>query len=1207
VAWILAAAVVVWAWSARAADPADQKDTKEAPKESSGVRPEIQMRERLDRASEAFQHGRFEDARKDYEAATKEDPGNMRAWVGLGWSYWQLGDRQKALKTWNDLLKVNPGDTKILLALGQAHEAMGSWKEALDYYDGLLKKGAEQQQAHLGRARVLEQMQRWSEAEKEYRIFLKEAPGDPNAQFALARVLLVQKRRPEAEAILRQLAAKSPEPKYLRILGDGMLQLGRYDEAENYYRKSLEREPDHRGTVLSLSRAYARDHRYDDAVAVLKPFVDRHPGDEQAREELARAAANAGNVVEAERQFRVLIQKHPDDDQWAMRLAKMYRAVGRSDEGVAVAREVVQRNPKDVDALGFLADDAQLSGNFDEAIRLLDELAAVQPIPSRLSQLGRLHILRAQALADRDDKMAADAEFRAAAQAFSVASKIDPTDSDPVLGMVTAQRLSGQADVAAAEAERVLQQHPNLEAMRLEAIQSYMQLEQFDDAERHLLALLNIHPRNVGLEQQLAMLDFNEGQREDAVARLEGMLKNPLNLRVPVLLYHGISRAPRTPSAMPVQNFRDQMMALQRAGYQPITLEQFIDFAEGRGQLPPKPIFITFDDARADTIENGDPVLKEMGFHAAMFIPTGEIGLHGAYYAPWRTLNDLYRTGRWDMQCHANLGHRTVPVDAQGHEGRFFSDRQWLADQNRLETEAEFAKRIDDDYRTCREVLESRIPGEKAVAWAYPFGDLGQRRFTNEPNAVQLNVDSASKYYRAAFVEAPFGMASPAASHMRFPRYEMAPDSKGDDLLRLLTIADPENSTLYLLAQFYAWSGRFAEANAIYDNLESRGYDKATLLVARAQAQQWNGNFGAARDLYSEALAMNPNDPNLQRKVQSLDLQVAPTVGADGMYYSDNSDRRNYSVGPTGKFYLTDRFSIAATYQYREFLQDNFNLSRLAAPSGSDGTSGGTTGTAPTPGTTTAALTLLPPGTTGRAKLKTTGHEVQGQLEYQVDARTAFSIAGGIADFDDKSSPKVLPGPNPDPYPVVSGRAAFGLTDYSDIAVGGSHGYVPAAGTILDGTEYSGGQLQVRLHPLETWTLFGQGLGEYYDGGNDRIAAVGRLTKLVWRDPAIELGYQFLYDDAKEENPFFYTPNRFIGNEAVIGGAFGSGKPLRLEIAGTVGEGSEKGGSIEFEGSIVGGLRLQITPYFGLLVSGGRTQAANFSSYETRGSLQVKF
>src|SRR4029077_3443972 len=117
----------------------------------------------------------------------------------------------------------------------------------------------------------------------------------------------------------------------------------------------------------------------------------------------------------------------------------------------------------------------------------------------------------------------------------------------------------------------------NLDSMRLEAFQSYSQKGRYEDAERHLRILLKEYPANIGLLQQLAMLDFNEGQRQEATARLEGLLKQMLKNRVPVLLYHGISSTNRVPTAMPVANFRDQMMALKRAGYQSVTLEQFLD------------------------------------------------------------------------------------------------------------------------------------------------------------------------------------------------------------------------------------------------------------------------------------------------------------------------------------------------------------------------------------------------------------------------------------------------------------------------------------------------------------------------------------------------------------------------------------------------------------------------------------------------------
>ena len=39
---------------------------------------------------------------------------------------------------------------------------------------------------------------------------------------------------------------------------------------------------------------------------------------------------------------------------------------------------------------------------------------------------------------------------------------------------------------------------------------------------------------------------------------------------------------------------------------------------------------------------------------------------------------------------------------------------------------------------------------------------------------------------------------------------------------RVLRTADPENSTLFLIATLYAWSGRFADAEALFDDLEKR-------------------------------------------------------------------------------------------------------------------------------------------------------------------------------------------------------------------------------------------------------------------------------------------------------------------------------------------------------------------------------------------------
>ncbi|HSD11266.1 MAG TPA: tetratricopeptide repeat protein [Candidatus Binatia bacterium] len=1170
------------------------------------------LRVELDRASQAFEQGRFEEARRGYQRATELDPGSIRAWTGLGWSLWQLGDHGRALKIWNDLLKVNPNEPKILLAVAQAHEENGDLDRALGFYDRLLKQKAEAREAHLGRARVLERLGNPAAAEADLQEVLRQSPGDVAAQFELARVYLALNRNAEAEQLLKRLAAHSPQPKYLRLLGDGMLALGRYDEAASYYKRSLATEPDHRGTVLGLGRAYARNHRYGEAVAAFKPYLDRHPDDDAMREELAKDAGSAGNFAEAERQWQYLVHAHPDDPRYAIALAKSYRQAGKFDEALQTAREVVARDPKNADALGILADDAALSGREEEAIRWLEQLLAAQPEPTRANQLGRLRLGRGDRFANADDDEHAKVEYQAAARAFELSIRLEPTGSDAPLGLVSALRLGGDTERAAATGEQFIRRQPNLQPMQRELYQTYAQMGDYDNAEKYLNMLLKDNPGNVILEQQLALVEFNRGDHEQAIARLQKLLQQqPLRKRVPILLYHGVSRFPRTPSAMPAENFRDQMLALKRDGYTTITVQQFLDFMDGRGTLPPKPILITFDDARADTIENADPIFKELGFRAAMFVPAGEIGLHGPYYAPWRKLAELQQTGRWEMQCHANLGHRKVQTDAQGHEGLFFTDRQWLPDKQRLETEAEFYRRLDDDYRTCREVVQREVPGSHVVGYAYPFGDIGQRRFNNEPAAIKVNLDVVSKYYSVGFVEDPLGMATPTTPRFRMPRYELPADSKGEDLMRTLRTADPENSTLFMVATLYAWSGRFSDAEALFDDLEHRGYDKATLLATEGQVRQWNGDFGGARDLLTSAKTLRPDDPTIQRRIDALDRHVAPIGGASGSYYSDNRDRSNFSVGPHGKVWLTDRLALTANYQYRDFKQSNFNLSLL--PSAEPSPTPPPTSTSPTPvsGTTTsgligrraAAQVVAPP--TPTADLHATGHQFEGAFEYALDWRTGFSIGGGVADFSDESSPKVLEGPQTEW--LLSGRINLGLGDWGDASAAGSRGYVPAAGTILDDLTYAGGFGLLRLYPVEKFTLELLGGGASYSDDNNRTYGHARLTRLFWTDPDLELGYQFVYDDAKEQNPFFYTPDRYIANEGVAAFRWGGNRPVNLTSAIAMGAGNERGGNPQFEVSAVGGVEFRLFDRVRMVVAGGQTQSAGFHSYEMSGSLSIRF
>ena len=101
---------------------------------------------------------------------------------------------------------------------------------------------------------------------------------------------------------------------------------------------------------------------------------------------------------------------------------------------------------------------------------------------------------------------------------------------------------------------------------------------------------------------------------------------------IPVLLYHGIgpesafSNPSDAPYGIGTEDFAKQMTLIEHAGYQTIDLQTFIDFVGGKPvDLPPRPLLLTFDDARADSWTGADSILRKLHFNAVMFVDVGRV------------------------------------------------------------------------------------------------------------------------------------------------------------------------------------------------------------------------------------------------------------------------------------------------------------------------------------------------------------------------------------------------------------------------------------------------------------------------------------------------------------------------------------------------------------------------------------------------------
>jgi peptidoglycan/xylan/chitin deacetylase (PgdA/CDA1 family) len=121
-------------------------------------------------------------------------------------------------------------------------------------------------------------------------------------------------------------------------------------------------------------------------------------------------------------------------------------------------------------------------------------------------------------------------------------------------------------------------------------------------------------------------------------------------LRVPVLMYHEIADVAATPSRLAVSPnaFADQLAYLRDTGFNSITAGALSAIlAGGTGDLPERPVVLTFDDGYGDFYSQAMPLLKQHGFTATLFMTTGWVGKEGEKkrMLNWRELAEAEQTG----------------------------------------------------------------------------------------------------------------------------------------------------------------------------------------------------------------------------------------------------------------------------------------------------------------------------------------------------------------------------------------------------------------------------------------------------------------------------------------------------------------------------------------------------------------------------------
>ena len=340
------------------------------------------------------------------------------------------------------------------------------------------------------------------------------------------------------------------------------------------------------------------------------------------------------------------------------------------------------------------------------------------------------------------------------------------------------------------------------------------------------------------------------------------------------------------------------MRAITAAGYTPVTASQVNDWMYGRAELPPKPIMITFDDARLDGMQNGDPILEKYHLKATMFVPLVNVDRNLPGYTSWDQLIAFQKTGRWEMQSHGDIAHIRIPIDPEGRSGLYLVNPQWLATENRYEPVEEWRQRVANDHSSAKRKMQDHL-GNTPVAYAYPEGDFGQLGLPSSSKSVEINLAESAKAWGTAYHQDNFGINMRTRDPQQLTRFEPSKEMSGDELVQRIAEKNPLTVAQITLLRQATWQGNIHEAFRQLDKLKLEpDLSPQVILTQDAQIHYAARDLNRAEQLADQALTFG-DTPDLQTLKSSLDTQRRFTWNPSFVYQEDNRTRKNWIFDQT--------------------------------------------------------------------------------------------------------------------------------------------------------------------------------------------------------------------------------------------------------------------------------------------------------------------
>lgn len=199
---------------------------------------------------------------------------------------------------------------------------------------------------------------------------------------------------------------------------------------------------------------------------------------------------------------------------------------------------------------------------------------------------------------------------------------------------------------------------------------------------------------------------------------------NQNKIALPIIMYHHISEKSSALGQYVVspQQFENDLKYFKELGYTAISVDELINFSEGKFTMPEKPIMITFDDGYLSFYNYAYPLLQKYNMKAVLSI----IGRYTDLYSECDDNNVNYAHVTWDNVSEmAKSG--LVEIENHTYDLHMLGERKGCFIKSG-ESEDCYKTALSADLKTVQEKIK-KATGKAPLAFTYPFGRVCKQSY----------------------------------------------------------------------------------------------------------------------------------------------------------------------------------------------------------------------------------------------------------------------------------------------------------------------------------------------------------------------------------------------------------------------------------------------------------------------------------------------